>query len=516
MNGEWEKIYKPLTFYVIFFLFILAFSTTAVGYDVDLWARLIVGKNFVQTGHFLKQDFLSYTPTHTWYDHEWGSGVIFYLTQHFFHSAGLLILQSILIFLTFFFITKIVQLRGVKTTSAYNFLFYYFAYSAMSNILNIPIRCQLFSFLFFTIFLYILELARKDINKPLFLIPAIMIFWNNMHGGCLSGIGLIAIYLVGEFLNKKPIKKYIFALLASIIVLPINPWGLSYVKFLLNAGTMQRKYVTEWWGAFCKFNILHYLKFKFWTLFMFIPISILNIKRINSKEFYFDKTAFLLLLTTFYLGVSHTKLIPFFVITAAVFFYDDFYTVFNSVTKNIFNKIAIYKDAVIYFLILVFSLFNISKIDKIILISDQYPIQSVEFIKLNKIKGNVITNFGIGSFSAYKLYPQNKIYMDGRYEEVYPDYLMINLKDFFLANKNWQETLQKFPADILIIDKYYPIYNILKSKKNWKLVYDQDKNFGVFVKANIAKKNYKQPPTDINYYKKTLFNTKINFKRKSL
>ena len=91
-----KELIKPIIFYIILFLFFLAFSTTVTNYDYDLWARLIAGMGFVQTGHVLKQDFLSYTPTHTWFDHEWGSGVIFYLTQHFFASAGLLILQAIL------------------------------------------------------------------------------------------------------------------------------------------------------------------------------------------------------------------------------------------------------------------------------------------------------------------------------------------------------------------------------------------------------------------------------------
>lgn len=507
-----EKI-KPIIFYIVFFLFILALSTTASNYDFDLWARLIVGKAFVQTGQVLKQDFLSYTPTHIWFDHEWGSGVLFYLTQHYFSSAGLLILQSLLIFAIFFFITKIVKLRGIKTTSAYNFLFYYFTFSAMSQILNNPIRCQLFSFLFFTIFLYILELTRKCENRPLFAIPFIMIIWNNLHGGCISGIGLIAIYILGEFLDKKPIKKYFFALISSILVLPINPWGISYISFLLKANLMQRTYITEWWGTFCKLNLISYLKFKFFALVLLLTELGLVTKRIKSKEFNLDKTAFLVLLTTLILAIQHAKLIPFFVISAACFLYDDFYTAFNSITRNLFNKIANYKDTFIYGLILAFCIFNINKhLTTVIINPERYPILSVEFIKENNLKGNLFTNFGLGSYAAYKLYPNNKIFIDGRYEEVYYDDLMKLLSDFYYVRANRNEALTKFPADVLLIEKYYKIYNVIKSQKEWKLVYDKDQYFGVFVKTNKAKENYKQPTTNINYYRRTLFDTDINFK----
>lgn len=518
MNSEGIKQnVKPLFFYIILFLFILAFSTTSNGYDYDFWARLIAGMSFVQTGHILKQDFISYTPTHIWYDHEWGSGVIFYLVQHLFSNVGILLLQATLIFLIFFVITKIVELKGVKTTSAFNFLFYYFGFIAMSQILNEPVRCQLFTFLFFTVFLYILELARiynnAWQNKWLWSMPIIMIFWNNVHAGCVSGIGLILIYIIGEFFNKKPVIKYILPFILSILVLPINPWGFNYLGFLLNATTMQRPDIMEWWGLFSKHNITSYMKFKFFALFILLAQFGLIIKNLKSKNFSFDKTKFLVLAVTLFISFQHVKMIPFFVISATCFLYDDFYTVFNSATKNIFNKIAKPKEIVIYGLILLFALSNInSKIFQPILTWDKYPLKSVEFIKINNIKGDLLINFGLGSYASYKLYPNNKIYMDGRYEEVYFDYMIPLLKKFYLVIGNWNEVLKLFPPKVMIIEKYYPIYKTLQASKEWELIYDGDRDFGVFMKRKDIKTTYKSPTNDLNYYKKTLFDTDINFK----
>lgn len=80
--------------------------------------------------------------------------------------------------------------------------------------------------------------------------PLIMIAWNNLHGGCVSGIGLILLYTIGEFLNKKPVKDYIYSFLLTCMVLPINPWGFNYIKFLIIANTMQRPDIAEWFGLF--------------------------------------------------------------------------------------------------------------------------------------------------------------------------------------------------------------------------------------------------------------------------
>lgn len=501
---------KAIIFYIIFFLFCLGYCTTADSYDFDLWARLIAGMSVVQSGMVLKQDFLSYTPTHTWFDHEWGSGVIFYLTQHFFSSAGIIILQTVLLFLTFFFITKIVDLKGVKTTSAYNFLFYFFAFHAMSMSFMEPIRCQLFSFLFFAIFIYILELARKDINKPLWSLPLLMIFWNNLHGGCVAGIGLIILYIIGEFLNRAPVKKYIFALIPTVLVLVINPWGISYLTFLAGAATMQRPDVMEWWGLFSKFYMYKYMKFKIFTLALLLT-EVFAISKVNfSKNI--DKTKFLILLTTLILAINHVKLTPFFVIASVCFVYDDFYTMFNGwlAKINLSEGFEKRKEAIVYIFIVLYAFSSVVTNPFLTLANfKKYPLKEIEFVKINNIKGNLLINFGLGSYASYKLYPNNLIFMDGRYEEVYPDFMLPMMKKFYLQIEGKDELLKKFPTDIIIMEKYYPAYVFLKTSKDWHLAYE-GKDFGVFVKSQTVK-SYKNPSEDSKYYRKTLFDTNIKF-----
>ena len=141
---------------------------------------------------------------------------------------------------------------------------------------------------------------------------------------------------------------------------------------------------------------------------------------------------------------------------------------------------------------------------------DIFPVKEVEFVKINNIKGKILTNFDFGSFVSYKLYPQNKIYMDGRYEEVYYDYMLPVLKEFFLVYPNWRQILTYFKPDVMIIEKSYPIFKTLKDEKEWIIIYE-GKQFGVFVPKDKVQKNYKMPTNDMDYYKNTLFTTSIKF-----
>ena len=83
-------------FYLALFLFIFGYGLYYNGIDNDFFARLIVGKTYFQTADLLDWDFLSYTTTHRFIDHEWGSSLIFYFLQSHFGDAGLLIFRGII------------------------------------------------------------------------------------------------------------------------------------------------------------------------------------------------------------------------------------------------------------------------------------------------------------------------------------------------------------------------------------------------------------------------------------
>ena len=220
----------------IFCLFLACLSTN---YDYDLFARLIVGERFIEQGILPFQDFLSYTPTHPWHDHEWGSGVVFYIVLKYLGNFGIVLLQAVLMFFTSFFVIKTQKLQRHSYPVLLIFMTIFLALFFKMN--SSLIRCQLFSFMFFGLFLYILEKHRKQGSKLIWLIPPLTVIWNNLHGGVVSGLGLVFMYFIGSLFEKKDWKKYLSVLLVSIPLLIINPYGYKYLNFLFSAATMHRK-----------------------------------------------------------------------------------------------------------------------------------------------------------------------------------------------------------------------------------------------------------------------------------
>ncbi len=482
-------------FYICLFLFIFASGLIYTTVDYDFWARLIVGKTYFQTGEILKNDFLSYTPTHPWYDHEWGSSLLFYFVQDHFGDIGLFLLKTILIFLTFVLIIEVIKLRYKKCTCSadkekektlyLSFLFFFFAIHAVNNIIFMQVRCQSLTFFFFALWLYVLERVRlNNENRLLWILPATMLVWSNSHGGCFAGLGLLGLYIAGEFLSKKPIKKYIITFAICTLVLFINPYGIGYVQYLVMATTMKRPAITEWQATFSSGYFYKFVKFKLYLTIILITVGINFIKNFLGQRFWdkeflkswwrnCDKTKLLIILIMTLLSLKAVRFQSFFVFSACAFLYCDFYNVFN---KKLPKAWDIAKDLFFFAAVLIWT-YSMTASTK--LMSDvnylTYPTAEIDFIKANNLKGNLISAFHHGSYAMYKLYPNVHLYMDGRYEETYIENLIENLGNIEQGQitkdeTSWTRAIEKYYPDMIIVSKRTPISTSIKFSKDWQLL----------------------------------------------
>ena len=512
---------RSILFYITLFLFITFASFQANTVDFDLFARLLQGQAFWQLGNILHHDIFSYTPTHTWFDHEWGSSVVFYWVFDKFGQIGFLWLKAIMIFGIFFFTVETIKIRGVKFSTPYNIFAYYIAYhAAYISGFSSTIRCQLFTYLFFAIWLYLLERTRKKGEYYwLFTFIPMMLFWSNIHGGCAAGFGILTLYAIGEMLNKKPFKYYVFTLIGCALITFANPWGVDYVKFLLMATTMKRILIAEWQPTFGALNAGNYIFFKmFFITTVLIAFSriIANIKALKNIDF----TKAVVMLVMSILCLKYTRHQPFFVICTLVFMYNDFYRILCALTQKLIKseKLRIknenIKELVLYSIVAIATIYFFATTKpQVVINNDTFPIKPVEFIKINNLHGNLLVNFHFGSYAAYKLYPHNLIAMDGRYEEVYPDYMLPMFNNFFMqATDKPNLLIENFRPDIMVIDHKFKADKAMESDKSYKKVYS-DENYSVFIDKKLSKKSYKIPTNDPKYYNDNLFDTKLKFTR---
>jgi len=118
--------------------------------------------------------------------------------------------------------------------------------------------------------------------------------------------------------------------------------------------------------------------------------------------------------------------------------------------------------------------------------SISHPEKAVDFIEKNKIKGNILNHFNSGAYLIWRLFPEKKVFIDGRTEIYGPEFFMRS-KKIFQDEKIFKETTKKYDINCILITYLLrrPIpLNILKllyKDKDWALVY-LDNLASVFVK----------------------------------
>lgn len=513
---------KKKFFFIAIFILVYCITSVYNMADWDLWARMAVGAIFFQTGTVLKHDIFAYTPLKDlWVDHEWGSGVVFYAVTHFLGDYGLCLLKFIIIFSIFLLVYRTNQNRQDVSLepNPYRIGFYVLFLLNLLTAFDNSLRSHAFTYFFFALWLYMLDGIRKGHNKLIWVFPATMLVWANMHGGFLAGLGIATVFTLGEIIDRRPWKKYIPLLLSSFAVTFINPYGAKYWSYLIDAVSMPRPFVNEWNPMNLLSPFPQYMWFKITVILAALCIPYIIYAFVKEKR-RFNWSDLLIIGVTFYMGMSHIRHIVFFGISTAAYGYYLLYPALNLYTaplSSLVQKIIPGKvrslannlrEGSIYACIIIIGIlvmmFNPFSVDAK---KDIYPVKAVKFIQENKISGNLLVLFNWGSYALWKLYPQCKVAIDGRYEEVYPTELINDVARFHYVGTNWDGLMKKYPPDAMLIPVDYDVYNKqLIYLKDWQIIH-KDNIAAVLVPKSRLKKHYKPVPKNFNYNAEKYINT---------
>lgn len=490
--------------------------------DFDLWARLAVGSIFFQTGQVLKHDIFTYSPTkNLWIDHEWGTGVLFFNLIHYFGEKSLFIFKAFIILAIFILIVKIYRLQSEKISNEplYIFLVAFSLYSSLAS----QVRSQIFTFLFFILWIYVLERVRRGENRLLWILPATMLLWVNLHGGFAAGLGLILIYALGEFFNKKNPAKYLITFAVTLLVTLINPYGINLWYYLIQATMLERIGFQEWQPIDLINGPVHIIKgIRIHVLagpIILAVLSVISFARLAILKIKPDFVKILLIIITFYLGWKHQRHIIFFTLAASSLLYPEYARLFQSFgemfTSNFYKGLlklsGLIKNVIIYAFIIWIIFFILPLYSaELSVFPNFYPVGSFEFIKQNKLSGNLGITYNWGSYALWKLYPQCKVLMDGRYEELYPNETYLTVLNFSEhVNNNWARFLNISHTDIIIAPKKAYLRSDLDNLANWQIVYEDGVSY-LLLPKNKVKKSYIYPNAFNTVYWKEDFKKQVD------
>jgi hypothetical protein len=379
----------------------------------DLGRHLELGKTILTCHCVPRTNLFSFTlPNQPFINHHWLSEVVFFLFQSLGGISSIIFFKVVVILLTFFIMIFTVRKKASIFWICVLSVPYILLFSE-----RFDARPEIFSFLFLSIFILAIERYRQTKSFTLFyLLPFIQILWTNMHIYFLVGIGLVGFLIIEQLvLYGKKLDKRLLILAGGLLLLTlVNPNGLSGALYPLE--------VLHGYGYSIEENQnIFFLNSFFFNVHILIFEIIAPLLLISMAFIYRKKDLFWILSCLFAVVAAGWMIrnFPLFVIItfpAITYLFTTFEKRFlvsvKPASKKVINS-CIFLGISCIVLITVINhiespLFGFGFIDPGKVATDF-------FIK-NNIKGPIFNNFDIGSYLIYRLYPQTKVFVDGRPE----------------------------------------------------------------------------------------------------
>jgi len=235
---------------------ILGFAAfTQPQFDPDFWWHLRVGLDILASGVPQHNAYTFTASTHPFITQEWGAEAIYALLYRAIGMTPVILLMALVTWVGFAF--------GVMRTNREGLSRWILALGAIAVIVTgLQIwgpSPQMFTFGFLGILLVLLDAYRRRPTRWLlaWLVP-LFVVWGNLHGGFVVGLGVIAVFLVGEAISSwlkderslppGRLLDLTGGLVVSALAAMVNPngWGLYLYPLHLLLSPVAQANLNEW------------------------------------------------------------------------------------------------------------------------------------------------------------------------------------------------------------------------------------------------------------------------------
>lgn len=403
-------------------LVVLGYFHPITALTQDLGRHLLTGNLILKTLAVPKVNLYSYTfPDFPFINHHWLSEVMFALINQCCGFVGLFVLMLFLVTAAF-----AVQVKAVfsKVTALS---------VGLSGILYIGIlfertdlRPELFSFFFLSVFVTMLYRYRQKPTNHIYLLIPLQLLWVNSHIYFAVGLVVVGLFLLDSFITNRKrlitseVRRLCAVFLLCCTVSLLNPHGLTGLLYPLhvfrNYGYTIEENQTLFLLESLGFHKPSFPYFKIAVMLLFLSLSV-NYKKTGPIDW-------LLGICFTVLGFMAIRNFPLFVFGTFIPFFLSFTALLKKAAVLIPPHKNVRTHTLLLTAVLLLSLFSWQAKG----FAEKQPVgygvipgaeKAVDFLLKEHLPGPIFNNFDIGSYLIYRLYPNERVFVDGR-PEAYP------------------------------------------------------------------------------------------------
>lgn len=440
---------RPLTlsvFLISCLFLLLGYLHVSTAFDQDLGRHLLTSKIITQTHVIPGVNLFSYTyPTFTFINHHWLSEVIFYNLARATGTTGLFLLSLLLIVTTW----GLVAQTALRKTHPLIFLVLSVIYLRIL-FERTDIRPELFSFLFLATVVTILYRYKEKFTKLIFLLIPLELLWVNMHIYFPIGVLVTLLFVIDNLVSSRKnlfnrqTKVLVAVFLLMGLITLFNPHGLSGATYPLRIFQNYGYTIEENQSPFFLLSLgfakpsLPYLELAVGIVAIAFLIRFKKTRLID----------WLLFVTFTAIAFNAVRNFPLFVFATFIPAVRSLSALLLASLKHLTPQKRLVIIRLAYFLVLIFILWQgkaVLALHKLGFGFEENAKAALTFFEKERLHGPIFNNFDIGSYIEYRLYPDEKVFIDGR-PEAYPASFI-------------QDTYIKMQADPSLFAKLSKKYN---------------------------------------------------------
>jgi hypothetical protein len=465
------------------------FTRTA---DPDLWWHLRFGQAVLAQRHLILRDPYSYSaPGNPWLNHEWLTEVLMAALYNAFGVVGLKLMKfACSATFVVLFVTAMQDTAPPLMQAAILLV------CALPIAPHVEFRPQLFTFVMVSGLLAILARYNYRGRAPLWLALPMFALWSNLHGGWIIGLGILGVFgaavLAEDLAYGRGMSRgaSLLGLTAAAAVATLaNPYGIGAWQAVLHTlGDPHTRTAIVEWLSFPDSIAYHYrahhygsIIWKFLAVAIFAAFALAVWRAPRGRDFPLVCVALMMIAAAF----VAVRNLPIALLATAIPLARHGAIALNSDLKPLRER-----SATIYQLMIAVTacelLFLSGLFSPELDANDPYPVGAVAFMKQHGLTGNILAEWPFGAYVIWHMAPSSRVFMDGRYDTVYPPQVIDDYLAFDRGEPAGAATLSRYPHDFVLMEPVKTgAFNLLHSQGGWKELY-RDSSCVLFAHGGTA------------------------------
>ncbi len=463
--------------FAVIFLGGLLSGTRMLNTDSDFGRHLVLGNYILDSHQIPTRDILSETKAgESRPPYEWLAEVLFALAYRLANLDGVVLLSAALIGIAF----TLVFADAAHRSGAPVIALVISLWAAEASSLHWVSRPHLFSFLFFAIWLAMLERLRRREGQALWQFPVLMLVWANTHGGFIFGFLAYGAYLAGWVLELwqrhsdwRAGRGLLITGAASLVASIITPggWG-NWIAILNNRSSFILSQTVETMP----------LNLRLINSWPFLGLLVLAIILMVLSRKQLARAHALLLAGLAVISFVMARNVPFFVIATAplcttwlagwlcrIDLWAKLEHGFSSIDRSLHGFLwsaAAFAAALGLF----FFHFHATQTPIFQWSPSRFPVNAAAWLERNPQPGRMFNDFNWGGYLLFRVWPQHKVFIDSQ-TDFYGEQFVRQYAGLMDAVPGWDALLAQYHVGWLLLSPSSPLAAAASRDPAWRVAY---------------------------------------------